>query len=154
MVRPTPTFLAEIGRLATPPQEALGGAAQDKARDFFREVCRLLPWTIENYRLNELITLPALRRNVSTLIRKHSDIQNPRVIDVLIYKGREDLEATYLQHKQRHHLIQEYVAKPEQLRQIAFQKRNRKTSVFLDNFYRNVPQHESAVDIDKTTIPG
>lgn len=50
--------------------------------------------------------------------------------------------------------IQEYVAKPEQLRQIAFQKRNRKTSVFLDNFYRNVPQHESAVDIDKTTIPG
>ncbi|KAK9804497.1 hypothetical protein WJX73_010814 [Symbiochloris irregularis] len=144
MVGASSPLLAQIGRLATPPAEALGGASVDKARDFFREVCRILPWTMQNYKLDELTTLSALRRNVSLFFRQHAHVTEPRVVDVLIYKGREELEATYLQHKQRHHLIQDYVVKPEQMRAAGVREQNRKTSAFLDNFYRNMPTHQSA----------
>lgn len=36
--RPSRAALAQIGRLATPTPEALGGSVEDKAKDFFREV--------------------------------------------------------------------------------------------------------------------
>ena len=50
--------------------------------------------------------------------------------------------------------IQEYLAKPEILRAEAFRDQQRKISKFLDNFYRNIPNYEPAVDINKTLVPG
>lgn len=43
------------------------------------QICRILPWVIYNYKLDELITLPGLRRNVGMLIRKNAHVQDPRV---------------------------------------------------------------------------
>ena len=82
------------------------------------QVCRLLPWTVNNYKLNELITVKELRSNVHALFRQNCHVTNPgvrppasllsnwrlillpvqrlvilnQVIDMLIYKGREELE--------------------------------------------------------------
>lgn len=39
------------------------------------QVCRCLPWIANNYRLEELTSVPELRRNVSALFRKYQDVQ-------------------------------------------------------------------------------
>ena len=39
MVRGSAALGAQIGRLATPQAEALGGPFEKKVQDFFREVC-------------------------------------------------------------------------------------------------------------------
>ena len=56
------------------------------------QVCRCLPWVAHNYQLGELTTVPELRRNVTAMFRKYGDVKSPEVIDLLIYKGREELE--------------------------------------------------------------
>lgn len=33
-----------------------------------------------------------LRRNVAAMFRKYSDVTSPEVVDLLVYKGREELE--------------------------------------------------------------
>jgi NADH dehydrogenase (ubiquinone) 1 alpha subcomplex subunit 6 len=58
------------------------------------QVCRWVPWTIKNYKLDELTNGNALRSNLSFMFKQYSHITNPRVVDVLIYKGREELEVS------------------------------------------------------------
>ena len=43
------------------------------------QVSRLLPWTIKNYKLDEIVTLGDLRRNVSLLFRQHANVTDPKV---------------------------------------------------------------------------
>lgn len=76
------------------------------------KVCRFVPWIVKNYRLDELTTSSELRANVAALFKQRGAIGDPRVVDILIYKGREELESIALQHKQRHHLISDYVLGP------------------------------------------
>jgi hypothetical protein len=58
---------------------------QDKSRHAAIEhlcsvqVSRLLPWTIKNYKLDEIVTLGELRRNVSLLFRQHANVTDPKV---------------------------------------------------------------------------
>ncbi|KFM22803.1 hypothetical protein F751_2994 [Auxenochlorella protothecoides] len=95
-----------------------------KSTLFFREVCRTLPWVVHNYKLEELTTVSQLRRNVNQLFRRFEEVKTPEAVDLLIYKGREELETDFcpvglcssqmiiMQHKQRHHLIDKYVGLP------------------------------------------
>ena len=83
------------------------------------QVCRFVPWTVKNYRLEELTTPTELRANVASLFKARDAVADPRVVDILIYKGREELESVALQHKQRHHLITEYVIGPRESRKAA-----------------------------------
>ncbi|KAL6784531.1 NUOB14 [Auxenochlorella protothecoides x Auxenochlorella symbiontica] len=83
-----------------------------KSTLFFREVCRTLPWIVHNYKLEELTTVSQLRRNVNQLFRRFEEVKTPEAVDLLIYKGREELEMIIMQHKQRHHLIDKYVGLP------------------------------------------
>lgn len=109
---------------------AAAGKVEGKARDFFLEVCRCLPWVVKNYKLDELITVPQLRRNINDMFRQYSSITNPQVVDILVYKGREELEMVLLQHKQRHHLITKYVAH-------VYKDKPSGKSKFLDDFYKS-----------------
>ncbi len=43
------------------------------------QVSRILPWTIKNYKLDEIIALADLRRNVSLLFRQHAHVTDPKV---------------------------------------------------------------------------
>ena len=45
----------------------------------YMQVSRLLPWTIKNYKLDEIVTLGDLRRNVSLLFRQHAHVTDPKV---------------------------------------------------------------------------
>ena len=56
------------------------------------QVCRCLPWITRPYKLDELSDVPTLRTNVAKLFRQHETVVTPEVIDLLIYKGREELE--------------------------------------------------------------
>ena len=49
---------------------------------------------------------------MASLFKQRGAIGDPRVVDILVYKGREELESIALQHKQRHHLITDYVLGP------------------------------------------
>ncbi len=57
------------------------------------QVARCAPWVVQNYKLEELTTVPELRKNIAILFRKHADVSTPEVIDLLIYTGRGELEA-------------------------------------------------------------
>lgn len=100
---------------------------------FFREVSRCLPTIIKQYKLAELTSLTELRRNVSNLIRRNERVIDPSAIDILIYKGREELEMILMNHKQRHHLVSQYVKNPA----LDKVKVDSKSSEFLQSFYRN-----------------
>ena len=43
------------------------------------QVCRILPWTVNNYKLDELITVPELRRNVAQQFQRHSHVTSHQV---------------------------------------------------------------------------
>eukprot|EP00884_Botryococcus_braunii_P003017 jgi/Botrbrau1/12716/Bobra.67_1s0079.1 len=135
MVRLSSPVAAQIGRLATPPIEAFGGELAGKAKDFYREVCRLMPWTVNNYRLEELTNPAQLRRNVAQLFRKYQTVKDPKVVDLLIYQGREILESVSLQHMQRHHLVSMYIEEPEKERTAEAERKQSPRSDFLKAFY-------------------
>ena len=43
------------------------------------QVSRLLPWTMKNYKLDEITTLADLRKNVALLFRQNAHIRDPKV---------------------------------------------------------------------------
>ena len=44
--------------------------------------------------------------------RKHQNIQNPKIIDMLVFKGKEELENMTPQAKQ-HHVLSQYIVGAE-----------------------------------------
>jgi NADH dehydrogenase (ubiquinone) 1 alpha subcomplex subunit 6 len=110
-----------------------------------------VPWAVKNYRLDELTTPAELRSHVAALFRARGGAAaaasrpgggaiDPRVVDLLIYKGREELESVVLQHKQRHHLIGEYITAPRAARAAARAGEaaaGAADSAFLRAFYAN-----------------
>lgn len=87
---------------------------------------------VKTYKLEELTSAPELRRNLAKLFRKNEGVQNDKVVDLLVYKGREELEMVLLNHKQRHHLLASYLHNPA-LRE----EKASGTSAFLDAFYKS-----------------
>ena len=105
-----------------------------------QQICRFVPWAVKNYRLEDMTTPAELRGNVAALFKARPPIADPRVVDVLIYKGREELESIVLQHKQRHHLVGEYVLGPRAARKaarVAAAGVAGGRSAFLDAFLKN-----------------
>lgn len=105
-----------------------------------KQICRFVPWAVKNYRLEDMTTPAELRRNVAALFKARPPVADPRVVDVLIYKGREELESIVLQHKQRHHLVGEYVLGPRAMRKasrVAAEGVAGGRSAFLDAFLKN-----------------
>lgn len=114
MVRVSTSVAAKIGKgLATPA--APSTTTHGVAKDFFREarfhaqicvysallydswplinslvavqVCRILPWTVNNYKLDELVTVPELRRNIAQQFQKHSHVTSPQVSRLVCLSG-------------------------------------------------------------------
>ncbi|GAX76247.1 hypothetical protein CEUSTIGMA_g3691.t1 [Chlamydomonas eustigma] len=103
-----------------------------KARDFYHEICRCLPFIHRIHKTEEVVTLAELRRIVKGKFLEYKGVKDPRVVDLLIFKGREELETYLMMHKQRHHLITEY-AEPYQLAKTTV-KSTSTNSTFLDSF--------------------
>mmetsp|Transcript_43233 Transcript_43233/g.129716 ORF Transcript_43233/g.129716 Transcript_43233/m.129716 type:complete len:138 (+) Transcript_43233:91-504(+) len=115
------------------PAVATSSIFEGKASAFFHEVCRCLPFIHRLHRGEEVISLPTLRRIVKAKILENKDVTDPRVVDMLIFKGREELETYLMLHKNRHHLITEYAEPYEQ--SLTESKKPTGNSGFLDSFY-------------------
>ncbi|KAF5737147.1 hypothetical protein HS088_TW13G00025 [Tripterygium wilfordii] len=77
--------------------------------DFFRSSCRSIPSVMEIYNLQDVVTPSQLRSTIASEIRKNSTVTNPKVIDLLLFKGMEELNNITEHAKQRHHIIGQYV---------------------------------------------
>ncbi|KAG7670505.1 hypothetical protein Ndes2526B_g00264 [Nannochloris sp. 'desiccata'] len=98
--------------LGAQAKQAMDSTSSSKAIAFYREVARCLPYVLKQYNLQELTTVSELRHNLTKVFRKYENVEKSTVVDLLVYKGREELEMILMQHKQRHHLISEYVKNP------------------------------------------
>eukprot|EP01018_Ginkgo_biloba_P036262 Gb_08646 [translate_table: standard] len=96
------------------PVATLGGSpsldeARRRALGFFKQACRSLPAIMDIYNLYEVITTSQLRSIIASEFRKHADVTNPKVIDMLLFKGEEELRNCVEHAKQRHHIVGQYV---------------------------------------------
>jgi NADH dehydrogenase (ubiquinone) 1 alpha subcomplex subunit 6 len=100
---------------------------------FKTQVCRCLPTILKMYNIQELTTVPKLRSHIATMFRQNAQVKSPEAINLLIFKGGEELEMIIKRHKQRHHIIDRYIHNP------AADKVDKPTgmSKFLEDFYRS-----------------
>lgn len=121
--------------------QAAAGAKREglfggKARQFYLEVCRCVPFIHRTMKLEELVSAREIRSIIKENFKRHKDVTDPRVVDMLIFKGREELEVYLTLHKQRHHAISEYLD-PILQRKMAFEKPPTQHSAFLDSFLQS-----------------
>ncbi|CAI7811590.1 unnamed protein product [Closterium sp. NIES-54] len=73
----------------------LGSSSLEEARhrglDLFRETCRALPSIMFRYNLDEVITRQELRSRIANEFRRHKDVENPKVIDLMVVMGKEEV---------------------------------------------------------------
>ncbi|KAI8005842.1 NADH dehydrogenase [ubiquinone] 1 alpha subcomplex subunit 6 [Camellia lanceoleosa] len=108
--------------------------ARTRVFDFFRSACRSIPTIMEIYNLEDVVSPSQLRTSIASQIRNHSHITNPKVIDMLLFKGLEELNNVVEHAKQRHHIIGQYVVGRGGLVQDLGMK-DQGASNFLKNFY-------------------
>lgn len=87
-------------------QEGLFGG---EAKQFYYEVCRCVPFIQKAMKLEEIVTVGEMRSVVKEKFKEYKDVKDQRVIDLLIFKGRQELETYLTLHKNRHHAITEYL---------------------------------------------
>ncbi|GFZ05931.1 NADH dehydrogenase [ubiquinone] 1 alpha subcomplex subunit like [Actinidia chinensis var. chinensis] len=116
------------------PNSASLEEARSRVFDFFRSACRSIPTIMDIYNLQDVVSPSELRSSISSQIRKNSHITNPKVIDMLLFKGMEELGNIVEHAKQRHHIIGQYVVGRGGLVQDLGPK-DQGSSNFLKNFY-------------------
>lgn len=122
-----------IGKV--PPNSASLEEARKRVFDFFKIACRSLPSVMEIYNLHDVVTVSQLRSTIAAEIRKNSHVNDPKVIDMLIFKGVEELGNIVEHSKQRHHILGQYVVGRQGLVQDLGTK-DQRISPFLKSFYK------------------
>lgn len=92
-----------------------------------------MPFIHRTMKLEELVSAREIRSIIKEKFKVYKDVTDPRVVDMLIFKGREELEVYLTLHKQRHHAITEYLD-PILQKKTAFPKAPSNNSKFLDDF--------------------
>ncbi|KAH7548592.1 hypothetical protein ACOSP7_031898 [Xanthoceras sorbifolium] len=119
-----------------PPNSVNLEEARSRVFDFFRSACRSIPSIIDIYNLDEVVTKSQLRSTIAAEIRKNCHVTNPKVIDMLLFKGMEELNNILEHAKQRHHMIGQYVVGHHGLVQ-DLDSKDQGLSDFLKNFYKS-----------------
>ncbi|KNA19149.1 hypothetical protein SOVF_064180 [Spinacia oleracea] len=128
--------MAAVWRAKVPPNSANLEEARKRVFDFFKLACRSLPKVMDIYNLDDVATISQLRSTIASQLRKNAHIKDPKVIDMLIFKGMEELENIVEHSKQRHHMIGQYVVGHHGLVQEMGTK-EQGLSPFLKNFYKS-----------------
>ncbi|XP_061364542.1 NADH dehydrogenase [ubiquinone] 1 alpha subcomplex subunit 6 [Gastrolobium bilobum] len=118
------------------PNSANLAEARQRVFDFFRAACRSLPTVMEIYNLYDVATISQLRSAVASQIRCNTHVTDTKVIDMMLFKGMEELRNVVEHSKQRHHIIGQYVVGREGLVQDLGTK-DEGISPFLKNFYKS-----------------
>ncbi|CAJ1978025.1 unnamed protein product [Sphenostylis stenocarpa] len=116
------------------PNSASLEEARQRVFDFFRAASRSLPAVMEIYNLYDVTSIAQLRSTVASEIRKNIHVTDPKVIDMLLFKGMEELKNVVNHSKQRHHIIGQYVVGQQGQVQDSASK-DQGISPFLKNFY-------------------
>ncbi|KAL4290162.1 hypothetical protein GQ457_14G019580 [Hibiscus cannabinus] len=119
-----------------PPNSASLEEARGRVFDFFRQACRSIPTIMDIYNLDDVVTKSHLRSTIASEIRRNTHVTNPKVIDMLLFKGMEELNNIVEHAKQRHHIIGQYVLGRQGLAQ-DLDTKDEGTSDFLKNFYKS-----------------
>uniref|UniRef100_UPI001CB93E31 NADH dehydrogenase [ubiquinone] 1 alpha subcomplex subunit 6 n=1 Tax=Erigeron canadensis TaxID=72917 RepID=UPI001CB93E31 len=123
-------------RVKVAPNSANLQEARSKTFDFFKAACRSIPAIMEIYNLYDVANPSQLRSTIAAEIRKNAHITNPKVIDMLLFKGMEELSNITEHAKQRHHIIGQYVVGNHGLVQDVATK-DENLSNFLKHFYKS-----------------
>lgn len=118
-----------------PPNSASLEEARARVFDFFRSACRSIPTIMDMYNLDDVTTISQLRSTIASEIRKNAHVTNPKVIDMLLFKGMEELNNITEHAKQRHHIIGQYVVGRRGLVQEDLHTKDQGMSDFLKDFY-------------------
>ena len=89
------------------------------------------------YRLEELTTQRELTGIVADMFRSNAGVKDQRAIDLMVIKGQEELHLITAMHKQRHHLITQYLHDPKAAAAAAEEASKSPMSPFLQAFYKN-----------------
>uniref|UniRef100_A0A3P6BAE2 NADH dehydrogenase [ubiquinone] 1 alpha subcomplex subunit 6 n=1 Tax=Brassica oleracea TaxID=3712 RepID=A0A3P6BAE2_BRAOL len=131
-----------LRKIGVPPNSANLTEARRRVFDFFRAACRSIPTIMDIYNLQDVVSPSQLRFAISAQIRNNAHVTDPKVInlllllqviDLLLFKGMEELTDIVDHAKQRHHIIGQYVV-GEGLVQNTGSKDQGKSD-FLKNFY-------------------
>mmetsp|Transcript_5577 Transcript_5577/g.25120 ORF Transcript_5577/g.25120 Transcript_5577/m.25120 type:complete len:145 (-) Transcript_5577:141-575(-) len=106
--------------------------AKARSKQFFRDVCRQVPWAMREFFLEEVTTTAKFRSQLANEWRRHQT-DDGRVIDVMLFKGSQELVTVLAHHFQRHHLITKYVA-PESNAIVRKSLTGKPQSKFLSSF--------------------
>ncbi|KAJ9179539.1 hypothetical protein P3X46_011315 [Hevea brasiliensis] len=99
----------KLRSVKVPANSASLEEARARVFDFFRTACRSIPQIMDIYNLQDVVTVSQLRSTIASEIHKNSSITNSKVIDLLLFKGMEELSNITEHAKQRHHVIGQYV---------------------------------------------
>ncbi|KAI5675124.1 hypothetical protein M9H77_06074 [Catharanthus roseus] len=124
-----------IRNLKVPPNSASLEEARKRTFEFFRMACRSIPSVMDIYNLQDVVTPSELRSSVAAQIRKNAHVTNPKVIDMLLFKGMEEFRNVVEHSKQRHHIIGQYVVGKGLVQDL--EPKDEGISNFLKNFYKS-----------------
>ncbi|CAJ2657326.1 unnamed protein product [Trifolium pratense] len=126
-----------IRNAKVPPNSVNLEEARQRVFGFFRIACRSLPTVMEVYNLYDVATISQLRSTIASEIRRNDHITNPKVIDMLLFKGLEELKNVVNHSKQRHHIVGQYVIGRRGLEQQELASKEQGISNFLKDFYNS-----------------
>ena len=95
----------------SPPAAAMASvtARSAEVRSFYRQVARSLPALVHKFWLNDFVTVAQLRSTVTAKFREHAAVRNPDVQKTLMHRAHNEFNMIKKRHKQRHHLLRDYV---------------------------------------------
>ncbi|WMV54780.1 hypothetical protein MTR67_048165 [Solanum verrucosum] len=120
--------------MRVPQNSASLAETKKRTLKFFRMCCRSVPEYVEIYNLYDISSPSKLRFVVTAEVRKNSNVTNPKVIDMLLFKGMEELTNCVDHSKQRHHLVRKYALGNQGLEEELGHK-DQGNSNFMKNFY-------------------
>lgn len=124
--------------------EKIAGKTSSPAVTLYRYITKQVPRVLTLY---DISMEPAeARLAVQALFRKHADVKDPRVVDMLITKANMELEETLMQWKQKVHLLTLLEAGAS----LRADKKSAKKTIddSLANFYAGLDDDEDEDDWD------